>query len=272
LVALLPQRASQLAKIFASFFKKKRFLAAPRHIHVKRNLPLLLALAAFVASLLLMPHTQSLFAWAFPGTQPAVYDRGTFVALAASHLALVAIAVGAATVCGTAAAIVVTRPWGQAAAPLVGLVAKIGQSFPPAAVLAVMVPMLGFGALPTLVALFAYGLLPVVENMQAGLRGVPETVREAATAIGFSPLRRLLLVELPLAWPQGLAGIRTAAVVGLGTATVGSTVGALTLGTPIIDGLVANKPGFVLQGAIPLALLAVVFELAARDKKESASF
>jgi len=239
---------------------------------MSRNLPLLLALAAFVASLFIMPHTQALFAWAFPGTRPAVYDRGTFVALAASHLALVAIAVGAATLCGTAAAIVVTRPWGQAAAPLVGLIAKIGQSFPPAAVLAVMVPVLGFGALPTLVALFAYGLLPVVENMQAGLRGVPASVREAATAIGFSPRRTLLLVELPLAWPQGLAGIRTAAVVGLGTATVGSTVGALTLGTPIIDGLVANKPGFVLQGAIPLALLAVVFELAASTRKGSASF
>jgi osmoprotectant transport system permease protein len=228
-----------------------------------RNVPLLIAAVGFVASLLLMPHAGPLFAWAFPGAVPPVYDRGSFLALAASHLALVAVAVSGASLCGTAAAVWVTRPWGQTAAPLVGLVAKIGQSFPPAAVLALLVPVLGFGDVPTLAALFMYGLLPVTENMQAGLRGVPPSVREAAAGMGFSPARTLLVVELPLAWRQGFAGIRTAVVVALGTATIGSTVGALTLGTPIIDGLVANKPGFVLQGAIPLALLAIVFELVA---------
>ncbi len=226
-------------------------------------MPLIAAVAAFLASLVAMPHAGGVFAWAFPGEVPPVYDRGSFVALAASHLALVAVAVGAASVCGTLGAVVVTRPWGQAAAPIVGLVAKIGQSFPPAAVLALLVPVLGFGAAPTLAALFLYGLLPVTENMQAGLRGVPAAVREAAVGMGFSARRTLIQVELPLAWGQGFAGIRTAVVVALGTATIGSTVGALTLGTPIIDGLVVNKPGFVLQGAIPLALLAVAFELIA---------
>jgi len=228
-----------------------------------RNLPILSAAAAFGALLVLMPHTGPIFAWAFPGTAPPVYDRGSFLALAASHLALVAVATGAATLVGTAFALLLTRPWGQAGAPLVGLVTKFGQGFPPAAMLALLVPALGFGDAPTLAALFAYGLLPVTENMQAGLRAVPPSVREAAAGMGFSPFRILLQVELPLAWRQGFAGIRTAIVVALGTATIGSTVGALTLGTPIIDGLVANKPGFVLQGAIPLALLAVVFELLA---------
>ncbi len=230
---------------------------------MRRNAPLIAAAAAFVASLVAMPHTGPFFAWAFPGQVPPVYQRGSFVALAASHLALVALAVGAASLCGTLGAVVVTRPWGQAASPLVGLVAKIGQSFPPAAVLALLVPVLGFGDAPTLAALFLYGLLPVTENMQAGLRAVPAPVREAAAGIGFSAWRTLWLVEFPLAWRQGFAGIRTAIVVSLGTATIGSTVGALTLGTPIIDGLVVNKPGFVLQGAIPLALLAIAFELAA---------
>jgi osmoprotectant transport system permease protein len=142
------------------------------------------------------------------------------------------------------------------------MVAKTGQSFPPAAVLALLVPVTGFGAWPTLLALFVYGVLPITENMQAGLMSIPAPVRHAATGLGLSPWQSLLRVEMPLAWPQGLAGIRTAAVVSLGTATIGSTIGALTLGTPIIDGLVAGKPGFILQGAIPLALLAVVFELA----------
>ncbi len=226
-----------------------------------RHLPLLLAVVAFLASLLAMPHAGPLFTAAFPGTVPPVYDRGSFVALAVSQLVLVVLAVAASVLCGTAAAVLVTRPWGAAAGPLVSLVTKTGQSFPPAAVLALAVPAVGFGAAPTLLALFLYGLLPVTENMLAGLRGVPAPVLEAAAGMGFSPLRTLLFVELPLAWPLGFAGIRTATVVALGTATIGSTVGALTLGTPIIDGLVTARPGFVLQGAVPLALLAVILEM-----------
>ena len=233
---------------------------------MRRNLPLLLATLAFLGSLVAMPHTGALFAAAFPGSIPPVYDRGSFIALAAWHLGLVAAATTAAFIAGLGAAIVATRPWGTGAAPLIGLIAKTGQSFPPAAVLALMVPALGFGALPTLAALFAYGLLPMTENAQAGLRAIPRAVRDAADGLGFSPWRTLWLVELPLAWPQIFAGLRIAAVVSLGTATIGSTVGALTLGTPIIDGLVTNRPGFVLQGAIPLALLAVLLELVAGIK------
>ena len=226
-----------------------------------RNLPLLATALAFIGLLLALPHTGPLFLWAFPGNIPPVYDRGSFVALALSHLALVGIALAAATLCGAAAAIFVTRPGGQAAAPLIDLIAKTGQSFPPAAVLAMLVPAVGFGALPTVLALFAYSLLPITENTTAGLRGISPTVREAAQGAGMPAWQILLQIDLPLAWPQSLAGIRTAAVVCLGTATIGSTVGALTLGTPIIDGLVTNKPGFVLQGAIPLALLAVLLEM-----------
>jgi len=228
---------------------------------MRRSAPLAIAILAFVASLVAMPHAGPLFAAMFPGTVPPVYDRGSFLALAVSQLMLVTLAVAAAVLCGGGAAILVTRPWGEAAGPLVSLITKTGQSFPPAAVLALAVPAVGFGAAPTLLALFLYGLLPITENLLTGLRGVPAPVLEAAAGMGFSPLRTLLFVELPLAWPQGFAGIRTAAVVALGTATIGSTVGALTLGTPIIDGLVTGKPGFVLQGAVPLALLAVILEM-----------
>jgi osmoprotectant transport system permease protein len=229
---------------------------------MRRAAPIIVSVMVLLALLIGMPHAGPLFAWAFPGTVPPVYDRGSFLALAAWHVGLVLVAVGAAVLVGVGAAVGVTRPGGQAAAGLVDLVAKTGQSFPPAAVLAVLVPAVGFGALPTVLALFAYSLLPITENMIAGLRGVPATVLEAALGVGMPGWRVLLFVELPLAWPQGLAGIRTAAAISLGTATIGSTVGALTLGTPIIDGLVTNKPGFVLQGAVPLAVLALVVDLA----------
>lgn len=229
---------------------------------MRRNLPLLLVGAAFAATILLMPQAGPLFAWAFPGLTPPIYDRGSFAALALSHLALVVAALAISGTLGIGAAILVTRPAGVAFRPLAATVATIGQTFPPAAVLAVLVPVLGFGERPTLVALVLYGLLPIVENTLAGIAGVPASVLEAASGMGLSPAQVLWSVELPLAWPLILAGLRTACVVGLGTATIGSTVGALTLGTPIIDGLVADKPNFILQGAVPLALLAILLELA----------
>jgi osmoprotectant transport system permease protein len=139
--------------------------------------------------------------------------------------------------------------------------APLGQVFPPAAVLALAVPALGFGPRPTIVALFLYGLLPVLENAIAGIEGVPETLREAGRGMGLSPYQLLRDVELPLAAPVILAGIRVSVTIGIGTATIGSTVGALTFGTPIFDGLAGNKLPYVLQGAVLVALFAIVTDL-----------
>ena len=228
---------------------------------MKRNLPLLMVAAAFLATILFARNTAPIYVWLFPGADPPVYDRGSFLALAASHLALALGALVASGILGIGSAILVTRPAGTAFRPIARSIANIGQTFPPAAVLALMVPLLGFGAVPTLLALILYGLLPIIENTLAGLESVPAPVRDAATGMGMSPAQVLRQVELPLALPLILAGLRTALIVGLGTATIGSTVGTLTLGTPIIDGLVSNKPNFIFQGAIPLALLAMLVEL-----------
>ncbi len=217
---------------------------------------------AFLVSILVMPRLGPVFARLFPGVSPPVYDRGSFLALAGSHISIVVAAILVAAMLGISAAILVTRPWGRAFRPLADTIATIGQTFPPAAVLAVLVPVMGFGARPTLIALILYGLLPITENTLAGLASIPNAVHEAARGMGLSPLQVLLQVELPLATPLIVAGLRTATIVSLGTATIGSTIGALTLGTPIIDGLVTNKTNFILQGAIPLALLAIFLELA----------
>jgi osmoprotectant transport system permease protein len=109
--------------------------------------------------------------------------------------------------------------------------------------------------------LFLYGLLPITENAVAGLEGVPSAVCEAAEGIGLSVWQRLRDVELPLAAPVILAGIRVSVTIAIGTATIGSTVGALTLGTPIFDGLVANKLPFVLEGAVLVALFAIFTDM-----------
>jgi osmoprotectant transport system permease protein len=121
--------------------------------------------------------------------------------------------------------------------------------------------VVAFSSQPTVIALFLYGLLPIIENAVAGLEGVPSGVREAAEGMGLSAWQRLRDVELPLAAPVILTGIRVSVTIAIGTATIGSTVGALTLGTPIFDGLVANKLPFVLEGAVLVALFAILTDM-----------
>ena len=215
----------------------------------------------FAALLLGMPQLAPAFHWAFPQVVPPVFDRASFFSLWLSHAGLVAAASGLATLIGVGLAIFVTRPAGRDFRPIVNALATIGQTFPPAAVLALSVPAIGFGPRPTLVALFLYGLLPIVENAIAGLEGVPAAVRDAAEGMGLSAWQRLRDVEMPLAMPAILAGVRVSVTIAIGTATIGSTVGALTLGTPIFDGLAGNKLPFVIQGAVLVALFAILTDM-----------
>src|SRR5438128_11978001 len=215
----------------------------------------------FAALMLHMDALQPLLQAAFPGVEPVVYNRDNFLALFLSQLGLVAAASLAASLIGVALAIFVTRPAGRDFRAMVNALVTIGQTFPPAAVLAITVPMVGFGARPTTIALFLYGLLPIIENAVAGLEGVASGVREAAEAMGLSPWQLLRDVELPLAAPVILAGVRVSVTIAIGTATIGSTVGALTLGTPIFNGLAANKLSFVLQWAVPVALFAILTDM-----------
>jgi osmoprotectant transport system permease protein len=223
--------------------------------------PTLWVAILFAALLVGMPHTGAFFHWLFPLIEPPVYQRDSFVALFLSHAEIVAVASLAAALTGVLAALFVTRPAGRDFRSIVGALATIGQTFPPAAVLALAVPAIGFGPMPTVVALYLYGLLPIVQNAIAGIETVPPAVRDAAAGMGMSALQILLRVELPLAAPVILAGIRVSVTIGIGTATIGSTVGALTLGTPIFDGIGGDKIPFVLQGAVLVALFAIVTDL-----------
>jgi osmoprotectant transport system permease protein len=159
--------------------------------------PLLWVGLLFAALLLRMEALRPFFDWAFPGIRPAIYDRGSFLALFLSHLGLVTVASLGASVVGVALAVFVTRPAGRDFLVIANALATVGQTFPPAAVLAIAVPAVGFGAEPTVIALFLYGLLPIVENAIAGLESVPQAVHEAARGMGLSPFQRLRDVELP---------------------------------------------------------------------------
>lgn len=189
---------------------------------------------------------------------PAIYDRASFVTLTLQHLGLVALATLAATLVAVSMAIFVTRKHGAEFLPLSRSLVNIGQTFPPVAVLALAVPIFGFGDKPTLIALFLYGLLPIFENTLTGLTTLPSPVVEAARGMGMTSAQRLVKIEVPLAMPVILAGIRLSAVISLATATIGSTVAARTLGEVIIAGLISNNLAFVLQGGLVVAALAIL--------------
>jgi len=172
------------------------------------------------------------------------------------------------------AAIVLAIPLGVVAASfprvgqvILGTVAAI-YTIPSLALLVFMLPKLGIGWTPAVAALFLYSLLPIVRNTQAGLRGIAPAVRESAQALGLPPAARMLRVDLPLAGPSILAGIQTAAVLNIGTATLGALIGAGGYGQPIVTGLRLNDTPLILEGAVPAALMALLaqglFELAGR--------
>lgn len=189
---------------------------------------------------------------------PAVYVQSSLLSLTISHLTVVFAATVAATIVAVGLAILVTRESGREFLPLSRSLVNVGQTFPPVAVLALTVPMLGFGEWPTLIALFLYGLLPIFENTLTGLTTLPGSVMEAARGTGMTGCQRLAKVELPLAFPLILGGIRLSIVISLATATIGSTVAARTLGEVIIAGLQSNNLAFILQGGVVVAALAVL--------------
>jgi osmoprotectant transport system permease protein len=218
----------------------------------------LTALGALLAFLVTPQSFAPLFA---PLTQygaPPIYDQGNLLSLAIAHLGIVCCAAAASTVVAVALGILVTRPSGAQFLPLSRTLVNVGQTFPPVAVLAVTVPIVGFGEKPTLIALFAYGLLPIFENTLVGLKTCPPEVLEAAQGMGMSAGQRLWSVELPLALPLILEGIRLSLVISIGTATIGSTVAAKGLGEVIIAGLVSNNNAFILQGGLVTGLMAVL--------------
>ena len=231
----------------------------PQRLLTDRLAWLLLALAALV---LWLPHSQPLFSALFPQLKRPVYTQEPFVQLLWQHAALVAVSSLVAVVVGSALGLFITRPAGVQFKPLLETVVSMGQTFPPVAVLAVAVPIVGFGELPALIALALYGLLPVVQATVTGLQGVPDAVQQAARGMGMSAWQRLRDAEIPLALPVWLAGVRTSVIIKIGTAAIASTVGAKTLGSPIIIGLSGFNTAYVLQGAVLVGLLALVTDTA----------
>ncbi|MCL6262921.1 ABC transporter permease [Craterilacuibacter sp. RT1T] len=218
----------------------------------------LLSGAVLLALTLALPYSSALFSSLFPELERPLYLQESFARLLLSHLAIVSASSLIAVSLGMGLGAWASRPHGQAFRPLLDSVLALSQSFPPVAVLAIATPLIGFGEAPALIALVLYGILPVVQGTMAGLASVPATVTEAARGMGFGSRQLLLKVELPLAAPVILAGVRVSVVINIGTAAIASTVGAKTLGLPILVGLSGFNTAYVIQGALLVAGLAIV--------------
>lgn len=182
------------------------------------------------------------------------------------HLVLVGVSLALALVAALPLGVLAARRprLGQVVLTVTGLL----QTLPSLAVFVFMIPLFGIGAAPAIAALFLYSLLPIVRNTHAGLTAIPLELRETAAALGLPARTRLWRVELPLALGTILAGIKIAAVINVGTATLGALIGAGGYGQPILAGIRLDDIGLILEGAVPAALLALVvqgaFELVER--------
>ena len=176
----------------------------------------------------------------------------------ARHLQLVGLSLLLAILVGVPLGIWASRP-GIVSQIILGTVGVI-QTIPSLALLALMVPFLGISPLTAILALFLYSLLPIVRNTATGLQDIPAPLRESAAALGLEPGAQLTKVFLPMASRAILAGIKTSAIINVGTATIAALIGAGGLGEPIISGLSLNDDATILRGAIPAAGLALVVQ------------
>lgn len=187
-----------------------------------------------------------------------VQQRDKLLEQALQHIGLTFISLLIAVAIGLPLGILISRR-----KKLAGLVlgfAGIMQTIPSLALLGFMIPLLGIGAKPAIAALFLYALLPIIRNTYTGITGVDPAVREAAKGMGMTPAQVLREVELPLAMPVILAGIRTATVINVGVATLAAFIAAGGLGEFIFGGISLNNTNMILAGAIPAALLAILFD------------
>lgn len=188
--------------------------------------------------------------------------KGELLTTLIEHIQISFIALFIAALIGIPLGVILTKT--KRTAEVIINIAAVLQTIPSLALLGLMIPLFGIGVVPAIIALVIYALLPILRNTYTGIDEVDESLVEAASGIGMKPVRRLLKVELPIAMPVIMAGVRTAMVLIIGTATLAALIGAGGLGDLILLGIDRNNTHLILIGAIPAALLAIVFDLVLR--------
>lgn len=228
---------------------------------IRRNWPSVAIMIGVLAWMVIdQAGLERLMGAAFPDERIVVYERQTLGELMIDHIVLVAVAGGIALVVGVLLGLLLLTPLGARFRDLVLNLANLGQTFPSIAVMALIVPAIGYGWEPVVVALVAYSVLPVMLNVVAGVENVPDPVVDAARGLGMSRLQRFRQVQFPLAFPVILGGVKNMLVVAVSAATLGAIVGAGGLGVPIMAGVMQFNNALILEGAIPSALMALIID------------
>ncbi|GJE27005.1 ABC transporter permease subunit [Methylobacterium organophilum] len=200
-------------------------------------------------------------AWIF-GAQSRPLSLARLGELSASHLILAGMGLALVGLLGVGLGLLATRRFAASWRSAIDAAAALAQGLPPVVVVALALPVLGFGGPPTLLALVAYATMPTLRSTIGAIEAVPPAAKEAAEALGMRPLQILLQVEVPLAAPGLLAALRTALVLSVATAAIGALAGAATLGTPIVAGLQNQRLAPLFQGACASAALAFLCDAA----------
>jgi osmoprotectant transport system permease protein len=227
---------------------------------LKRWLLLAVLTAAFVVLITNMSWWKSALKIVFSNLSSVIYPRANLLVLVGEHMQLVVVSSVLTIIVGIPLGIWVTRRSGKEFLQIVNDLTSFGQTFPPIAVLALAVPVFGFRLVPTIIALFLYGLLPVVRNTIAGIKSVPSNLIDVAYGLGMNRIQTLLRIEIPFAARVILAGVRTSVMINVGTAMIGAVIGAGGLGSPIIAGLVQFNIAYVIEGAVSAAFLALILD------------
>ena len=194
----------------------------------------------------------------FTGYSKTFVQWNQLYELVFQHLLIVLISSGGALIfAGGLAVIAHIKKW-EGLKEIMVKIGDLGETFPTVALIALAVPFMGYGMKPVILALFIYGILPIIYCTTQGLSMVSDKIVEAADGVGMTTYEKFLKVELPLAMPMILAGVRTSVIINISAATVGAAVGAGGLGMPIVSGIRTYDPVLILMGALPVALMAIL--------------
>lgn len=196
----------------------------------------------------------------FLDSKTSIIQRTSLSTLAYQHLTIVLISTLLSIIIGFSLGIWVRLSRSIELRQLILQFSTIGETLPTAAIIALSVPLLGYGNIPLILALCIYGILPIVRNTIVGLDTIPNDIQEAAQGIGLTRFEQLIRVDIPIALPAIMTGIRIATVINVSAATIGATVGAGGFGVMIIAGIRTYDTLMVIQASIPVILMALWFD------------
>jgi osmoprotectant transport system permease protein len=219
------------------------------------------ALAAFLLWMLFSPagFARLLHALA-PGESVVLYPEVSLRQLMADQLYLVVMASSIALAIGAALGLFALSRLGRPFKNVIVNLGNLAQTLPTVAVMALAIPATGYGAKPVIIGLVLYSILPIVLNIIVGVENVQPDARDAAIGIGMSPFQRMIWVELPLAAPVILGGVKNMLVINVSAATIGAIAAAGGLGQAILSGFATYNAAFIIEGALPAAVLALLVD------------